>query len=135
MPNEWGLRSLIPILYLIIDLDSANAQIVDSIIGSNIGLNVYDNLMTVYEITRDEAKTFYNKMLNRHYIKRKDAIEFYRNCGYTNDQSIRLAKLTSRVKKGEFYKRLTENEKVLVQNYRNFIVPVCHRFHDALLLR
>lgn len=133
LPRE--MRCLIPIKYLIIDLDSANGQIVDSIIGSNIGLSVYDNIMTAYEITRDEAKIMYNKMLNRHYMKRMDAIEFYRNCGYSNDQSIRLAKWTSRVKKGEFYKRLTENEKVLVQNYADFLVPKCHRFHDAVIVK
>ena len=133
LPRE--LRSLIPIKYLIIDLDSANAQIVDSMIGSDIGLNVYDNLMTAYEITRDEAKQLYNKMLNRHYMKRLDAIEFYRNCGYTNEQSIKLARLTSRVKKGQFYERLTENEKVLVQNYADLLVPTCHRFHDAVIVK
>ena len=133
LPRE--MRCLIPIKYLIIDLDSANGQIVDSMIGSNIGLNVYDNLMTVYEIPRDEAKKLYAKMLNMYYAKRKVAIEFYRNCGYTNDQSIRLAKLTSRVKKGEFYKRLTENEKMLVQNYADILVPNCHRFHDAVIVK
>lgn len=74
-------------------------------------------------------------MLNRHYLKRMDAIEFYRNCGYSNEQSIKLAKLTSRVKKGEFYKRLTENEKVLVQNYMKFLVPPSHRFHDAVVVK
>ncbi|TXG36724.1 hypothetical protein [Seonamhaeicola maritimus] len=133
LPRE--LRSLIPIKYLIIDLDSANAQIVDSLIGSDISLNIYDNLMTAFEITRDEAKQLYNKMLNRHYSKRLDAIEFYRNCGYTNEQSIRLARLTSRVKKGEFYQRLTENEKVLVKNYADILVPTCHRFHDAVVVK
>jgi len=133
LPRE--MRCLIPIKYLIIDLDSANGQIVDSMIGSNIGLNVYDNITTAYEITRDEAKIMYNKMLNRHYLKRMVAIEFYRNCGYSNEESIRLSKHTSRVKKGEFYKRLTENEKVLVQNYADFLVPKCHRFHDAVIVK
>lgn len=133
LPRE--MRCLIPIKYLTIDLDSANGQIVDSMIGSHIGLSVYSNLMTVYEITRDEAKKLYNKMLNKHYMNRMDAIEFYRNCGYTNEQSISLAKLTSRVKKGAFYERLTENEKVLVQNYANYLVPTCHRFHDAVIVK
>jgi len=133
LPKE--LRTLIPLKYLIIDLDSSNPQIVDSMIGSNIGLSVYDNIMNALECSRDDAKTEYNKTLNRHYLKLKDAMEFYIICGYTEDESLQLARLTTGVKKGEFYERTTQNEKLLMENYSDYLIPKSHRFHDAVIVK
>ena len=60
---------------------------------------------------------------------------FYMICGYTEDESRRLAKLTTGVKKGEFYERTTENEKLLMGNYSDILIPKSHRFHDAVIVK
>ena len=133
LPRE--MRWLIPIKYLSIDLDSANPQIVDSIIGSQIGLEVYGNLMKSRGITRMEAKKLYNTYLNRHYLSFRVGVEFYLECGYTQDESEKLAKLTTNVKRGEFYERMTENEQILMENYNHILMTSSHRFHDALIVK
>jgi hypothetical protein len=129
-----GLRCMIPLKYLSIDLDSANAQIVDDILGSNIGLSVYDNLISNLEITRNQAKTQYNKTLNRHYLSLEEAKSFYMDCGYSNVKALWLARKTTNVKKGEFYELLTAVEKRLINNYREILSVESFRFHDALIV-
>lgn len=130
------LRCMIPLKYISIDLDSANAQIVDDILGSKIGLNVYQNLMENRNLTREKAKDLFNKTLNRNYLSIGDASTVYLDCGYNKDEAIRLAEMTTKVKKGEFYEVMTKREKKLINNYKEVVSPSvkCFRLHDALIV-
>ena len=46
-----------------------------------------------------------------------------------------MAKLTTNVKRGGFYERMTENEQMLMENYNHILMAPSHRFHDALIAK
>jgi len=129
-----GLRCMIPLIYLSIDLVSANPQIIDKLLGCKKGLFVYQNLMDKRGISRDKAKKLFNMTLNRHYLTIEDAMLVYMDCGYNDDEALRLAQMTTRKKKGEFYEVMTAIEKKLMKNYSNELTVESYRFHDALIV-
>mgnify|MGYP006194708859 FL=1 len=50
------LRCIIPIKYISVDLTTANPQIVDKILGTNLAMDVYQNLMKNRGVNRNDAK-------------------------------------------------------------------------------
>ncbi|MCM4170958.1 hypothetical protein DHD32_05675 [Arenibacter sp. TNZ] len=133
-----ALRRIVPIKYVEIDITSANPQIVDRILGSNIGLDIYQNLMKNRGVERYEAKKLYNTFLNNHRATVKTATKFYLSCGYPNDKAMDLAKLTAQVKKGSFYESMTASESVIIFAYEQFLSDngiKSLRFHDAVLIK
>lgn len=130
-------RGIIPIKYISIDLASANPQICDSILGTSIGLNVYDNLMNSRNIDRNEAKEKFNSTLNNHRLNVRQAKKVYLDAGYPNDKALQLAKMTTTYKDGDFkfYDTMTSNEKILIDNYKHIIPVKNYRLHDALIVK
>jgi hypothetical protein len=129
-----AFRPVVPIKWLSVDLTSANPQIIDNILGSNIALEVYKNLMISKGISRDRAKTLYNSYLNNHYHTVEKAYNFYLGCGYTAEQAKQLSKLTAQVPKGSFHEIATLSERKLMLDYANTLPLKTHRFHDAIIM-
>jgi hypothetical protein len=129
-----AFRPIIPIKWLSVDLTSANPQIIDTILGSNIALEVYKNLMFSKGISRDRAKTLYNSYLNNHYHTIEKAYNFYLECGYTVEQAKQLSKLTAQVPKGSFHEIATLSERKLMLDYASVLPFTTHRFHDAIIM-
>lgn len=129
-----ALRCIIPIKYVSVDLTSANPQIVDKILGTNLAMEVYQNLMKTRGINRSEAKVLYNSSLNNHYQSVNDALAIYLDAGYSESDALRLAKMTARVEKGSFYELMTASERVLMENYQKVIPIDSYRFHDAIIM-
>ncbi len=129
-----AFRCIIPIKYLSIDLTSANPQIVDSILSTGIAQDVYNNLMSNRNITRNEAKVMYNACLNNHKLTLDKAYKIYFDAGYGELKAKELSKLTAEVEKGSFYEIMTANEKRLMDNYARVLPIQSYRFHDAIIV-
>jgi hypothetical protein len=127
-------RKTIPLRYLSIDLTSAYPQIVDKILGTNIGLSVYKNLMEKEKISRTEAKQFYNMTLNNHKFSIKKAKSIFLDCGYSEQDSLKLAKMTAQVPEGSFFEIMSKHEKKIIEQYQNILSVKSHRFHDAVIV-
>ncbi|SNR33815.1 hypothetical protein [Lutibacter flavus] len=127
-------RKAIPLRYLSIDLTSAHPQIIDQILGTKIGMQVYDNLMENMGISRAEAKRFFNMTLNNYKFTVAQAQKIYLDSGYDKDNALKLAKMTAKVPKGSFYVKMTMHEKRIIEKYRRILPVTCHRFHDALIV-
>jgi hypothetical protein len=111
---------------------------VDRILDTNMGLDIYQNLMKNRGVERYEAKKLFNTFLNNHKTTVKTATKFYLSCGYPNDKAVDLAKLTAQVKKGSFYELMTASESVIIFAYEQFLTDnniQSMRFHDAVLVR
>lgn len=130
-----AFRCIIPIKYLSIDLTSANPQIVDSILSTAVAQDVYINLMTKRNITRNEAKVLYNSCLNNHKLTLDKAYKIYFDAGYDEIKAKELSKLTAQVAKGSFYEIMTANEKRLMENYTSILPIKSYRFHDAIIMQ
>src|SRR5690606_16385088 len=70
-----------------------------------------------------------------HNVSVNDAKRIYLDCGYPNNKALQLANITANGNKGEFYKLMTANEKILMDNYKNILAVKTHRLHDALILK
>jgi len=127
-------RKVNPLIYLEIDLTAANPQLIDRVLGSNIGLNVYANLMESRNISRDEAKILYNTTVNNHELSVKTAKSYYKDCGYLSIQALELSKLTAQVSKGNFYEFITPKEKKVIENYQRALGIKSHRYHDGIIV-
>ncbi|QZK90686.1 hypothetical protein K5V07_09355 [Flavobacterium sp. CHNK8] len=130
-----AFRCIIPIKYISVDLTSANPQIVDSILGTGVALDVYRNLISTRNITRNEAKVVYNSCLNNHKLTQDRAYKIYLDCGYGEMKAKELSKLTAQVDKGSFYEIMTLNEKRLMENYASILPIKSYRFHDAIIMQ
>lgn len=130
-----ALRCIIPIKHLSVDLTSANPQIVDSILSTAVAQDVYINLMTKRNITRNEAKVLYNSCLNNHKLTLDKAYKIYFDAGYDEIKAKELSKLTAQVEKGSFYEIMTANEKRLMENYTSILHINTYRFHDAIIMQ
>lgn len=129
------LRCLIPLKYLDLDMIAANPQAVDYLYGSNIAFDVYSNVMKNKSMNRNEAKEFYNSLLNNHSTKRLYARSIYINdCGYTPDQAQALSELTAGVESGSFFKKMTQVEDNVMNSLGNYLEVPTLRLHDGLII-
>ncbi|REH00910.1 hypothetical protein [Flavobacterium aquicola] len=129
-----AFRCIIPIKYVSVDLTCANPQTVDSILNTEVAMNVYPNLMSKRNITRNEAKKMYNSCLNNHKLTVSKAYDLYMDAGYGAIKAKELSKLTAQVSKGSFYEVMTLNEKRLMENYASVLPIQSYRFHDAIII-
>jgi hypothetical protein len=127
-------RKINPLIYLEIDLTAANPQLIDRVLGSNIGLYVYANLMKSRNISRDEAKKLYNTTVNNHELSEKSAKKVYLDCGYHPSLALKLSKLTAQVPKGSFYEFITPKEKKTIESYQRALGIKSHRYHDGIVV-
>ena len=104
--------------YTSVDVVSANAQFTDVIIGSNVGLNVYQNLMDRFNITRSDAKVKYNATLNNNKKTENQAMNLYMNCGYDFKQASHLATLTAGSLKGSYFRMMANAEDRIINSYK-----------------
>ena len=115
-----------------VDIASTNPQIIDQILGSSIGMDVYKNLMNSHGISRDRAKVLFNRTINNQNLSIEKATEIYVTAGYTQDDAIRLAKKTTSSK---IYNEMCVEEEDLILLYK-VVTKVQNpiRIHDALLM-
>lgn len=129
-----ALRPLTPFKIIECDIKSAFPTFLDIEAGSNIKDKVYSNLMKSKNITRPEAKILFNTICNSgKYKSEKFTIDFFISCGYSNEQTKKLIKLTHD-KERIFYRFMTEYEELAIklfiqQNNQNR----CGRLHDSVL--
>jgi len=121
--------------YTGVDVVAANAQFTDVIIGSSIGLSVYESLMNKRSITRNEAKVLYNMTLNNYKMKVSDAYSIYIDCGYTDADAYKLANLTAGTTKGSYFKLMANAEEKIIKAYNTKFCSYSNalRLHDSLI--
>ncbi len=114
------------------DIKSTNAQIIDKLFNTNIGMSVYENLMTSYGISRDEAKVLYNSTLNNYKLPKSKAVDVYLKAGYPVDIANAIAERTTTSK---IYFDMCKVEETIISEYRAATrVQNSIRCHDALLM-
>lgn len=132
--------------FIEVDITSANPQFIDEMLNkypelekSNIGCNVYENLMRERGLTRKEAKRTYNKALNKSDEHNRDVRKtkkVFLDAGYTIKQTSKLYELTKI--KGEIYLKMTEREKKAINKIKEMLICFENvrlvRRHDSLLV-
>lgn len=132
--------------FIEVDITAANPQFIDEMLNkypglekSNIGCNVYENLMRKRGLTRNEAKEIYNIALNKSDEHNRDirrTKKVFLDAGYTTKQISKLYELTKI--KGEIYLKMTEREKEAVNKIREVLICFENirvvRRHDSLLV-
>jgi hypothetical protein len=129
------LRGYTPYQMIQCDIKSAFATFLDEIIGSNIAKQVYNNIEKKKKVNRSQAKKLYNSMLNDYKRNPIEARNFFRICGYTNDQIKEIINLTSK-EKGAFYREMTKKEEQAIKNFKdwNDLDETAIRLHDAIII-
>lgn len=129
------LRGYTPYELIQCDIKSAFASFLDTIVGSNIAQEVYGNLESKYKIDRGQAKTMFNMMLNDNQRIRSEAKKFFKACGYSNDEVVKIIDLTLK-EKGSFYKIMTKMEDNLIEEFKhvNRLDYTALRLHDAIII-
>ena len=124
-----------------IDITSANPTFVDARVGSNLKHEVYNNIMDIHNITRDEAKVKYNILLNTSEVKwyQSHSKEWYLiRWGYTSEQAKAIVEQTA--EQGNMFYYMTTAEQDIIAEVVNQlnIQPNEHlltiRRHDAIMI-
>jgi hypothetical protein len=115
-----------------VDIASTNPQIIDQLLGTSIGMDVYKNLMNSHGISRDRAKVLFNRTINNQNLSFEKAIEIYLSAGYTPEAAKKLAERTTSSK---IYNEMCVEEEDLILLYKAVTkVQNAIRIHDALLM-
>jgi hypothetical protein len=115
-----------------VDIASTNPQIIDQILRTNIGMDVYNNLMNNHGISRDRAKVLFNRTINNQNLSIEKATEIYVSAGYTEEDAKKLAERTTSSK---IYTEMCVEEEYLIDTYKAVTrVQNAIRIHDALLM-
>jgi hypothetical protein len=128
------LRGYVPYQLIQIDIKSAFPTFIDEMLDTNIGQDVYNNIVDAEKIDRANAKVKFNSMLNDARKQKSVVKAFYINCGYATDKAENLANITTK-EKGSFYRTMTVIEERVVNQYKylnRLQNPI--RLHDALLV-
>lgn len=122
--------------YTSIDIVSANAQFTDKILGSKIGLDVYQNLMTKRNMNRNDVKVTFNSTLNDNKRSVSGAYDVYMDCGYTDAEAYKLANLTAGTVKGSYFKLMANAEQAIIKAYNDKYCSYSNalRLHDSLIV-
>jgi hypothetical protein len=128
------LRGIAPFKIIECDIKNAFPTFIDYEIGSNLRDKVYNNLVVSRRTTRVESKILFSKFCNSgQYNSQEKTIAFFKECGYTDEQSIQLVKFThDPVKK--FFSFMTRHENIAIGTFvqRNNL----HRggrLHDSII--
>tara|TARA_R110002049_G_C9175452_1_gene562564 strand:- start:3029 stop:6118 length:3090 start_codon:yes stop_codon:yes gene_type:complete len=141
------LRQVMPIKMIESDIVSANAQLTDKTLGTDLGLQVYqngiDNLRGRYAnmshtAKRNRVKIEYNSTLNNHKMTQKTATKYYLSCGYTQEKAVELASRTASPNKaGAYYELMTEAESECIGQMSMVLyglgINEVYRFHDGII--
>lgn len=128
------LRGIAPFKIIECDIKNAFPTFIDYEIGSNLKDEVYNNLIQSRGTTRSEAKIQFSKFCNSgQYNSEKKTIAYFKECGYTNEQSIQLVKFTHDPEK-KFFSFMTRHENIAIGTFvqRNNL----HRggrLHDSII--
>jgi hypothetical protein len=115
-----------------VDIISSNAQIIDKLFKTNIGLSAYNNLSNAKGISRDEAKVLYNSTLNNHRLSKERATEIFLQAGYDSEQAEKIATFTT---KGKIFEDMFAEEEDILRGYRiNCRLQNYLRCHDAFIM-
>lgn len=130
-PRE--LRKELPFKVYEYDIKSAYPSFIDMMIGSNLSNDIYENIKKNRNISRGRAKQlvqiFYN---GRDKIKKTDAIDFFRDCGYSENDIKRLMKLVYDPDEKFFYKLTPYEEEYIGRFCKKNGIRNYTRLHDAV---
>ena len=129
------LRGIAPFKIIECDIKSAFPTFIDYEIGSNLKDDVYNNLVQSKGLTRTEAKIFFSKFCNSgKYTSHEETIIFFKECGYTNEQSNKLICYTHNPRK-KFFSFMTRYEFSAIYSFiqQNNLFRG-GRLHDSVLL-
>lgn len=128
------LRPLAPFKIIECDIKSAFPTFLDIETGANLKDHIYNNLMQSKNITRGEAKLLFNKICNSGAYKSEAfTIDFFKQCGYNENQSLHLITLTHNAKI-KFINTMTEYEAFAIKTFM-FLNNLQRgaRLHDAVI--
>lgn len=126
------LRVCTPYKMLDVDIKSANAQIVDRIFETNVGMQVYQNLMEAMGISRNEAKVLYNSTLNNYKLQKAKAKQVFLDSGYPEQIASTIA---TRTTSDKIYYEMCQAEEKIIFGYKEAVNPHnAIRCHDGLLM-
>ena len=137
-----SMRMDIPIQLVEFDIQSANPTFIDLICNTNMKDQVYDNISKNMSISREDAKTQYNRYLNSHkYIEDKyKRIFFNKICNY--DEFTTKYIIDNSKFKDSMFKLMTAKEKYIVDHFTNHLVIssdnldlFAPRLHDAVFVK
>lgn len=129
------IRGIAPFKIIECDIKSAFPTFIDYEIGSNLKDDVYNNLVKSRKITRNEAKILFNKICNSGEFKSlEETITFFKECGYTYEQSNKLICYTHNPSK-KFFSFMTQHESFTISSFiqQNNLFRG-GRLHDSVLL-
>lgn len=128
------LRGIAPFKVVECDIKNAFPTFIDYEIGSNLKDEVYNNLIVSRRITRVEAKILFSKFCNSgKYNSQEKTIAFFKECGYTDEQSIQLVEFThDPVKK--LFSFMTRHENLAIASFiQSNNLYRGGRLHDSII--
>jgi hypothetical protein len=132
-----ALRVEQPFLIGEFDISSAYPTILDDVCGSTIAPNLYNTISLNFGINRNDAKSLFNKQLNRYkYRRTKNDFKEYKNflmkCGYLEHQAETIKNVTDDPTES-FYDFGTSVERELIELFKkeNALFRST-RVHDAI---
>ena len=126
------LRKYAPYETTEIDIESANPQFMDMIIGSSNAFNVYESLMALRGLNRSDAKVLFNKTVNSDKLKPHQAIAVYMDAGYTSEEAEQIAAMTCGNK---IFSEMNKHEHKAIESYKaEAKLKRVVRLHDAIIM-
>jgi hypothetical protein len=120
------------------DISSAFPTMIGQEVKSNLGKNIYDNLATKQNISRQQAKGLFNTALNSaKYRKTIQAQNKYKkmltDCGYTNEQSEYIFENITDSKYFKFFDWASKKEQTIINKFKKLNnINNGTRVHDAI---
>ncbi len=127
---ETWTRYKLPIDTCEYDIKEAYPSFIDKILSIETGKGIYDRIASVKNIERPEAKIYYNKLINNHYLQIDKIKEELSSIGYDNKAVEWLA---PRISKNEMHIILTEFEADVIGEFASVFGANFARLHDAIV--
>lgn len=132
------LRKCQPFKMALVDISAAYPTAIDNFVGSNVAPTIYENISKALNISRAEAKIYFNKKLNSGAYRTtepqlEEFIRFLLKCGYSFEQMEKIVfELTDNPTRS-FYQFAVQVERKLMEQYKenNIQARGATRVHDA----
>ena len=128
--SEKITRYLLPLTVYEFDIKEAYPSFIDVLLDSKVSKDIYYSISQSREIKEEEAKIYYNRLINNHYAPRHQIKDELESLGYNQYQSLWLS---DRISRNEMYDILTEIEKQFVSEFRSYFGAPSVRLHDAVI--
>jgi len=112
------------------DIKEAYPCFIDKILNIKMGEGIYDRIAEQQEISRGEAKVYYNTLINNHYLPIEKIEKELKAMGY-DASSVKW--LAPRIRKNEMHLILTEIEADIIADFASVFGANYARLHDAIV--